>query len=127
MLELSINQKAQSSRGIDNLLDLVELAKAIYDKVQIRRAKFNLWQAVKTVPLLLEVVTELEDVRTTIDEVKDLDAVEMEQLLNRVSTLWDVDLNEAKAIADAVVFPLLNGLVNLGVGVSNALTLKKEK
>ncbi len=127
MLELSINQKAQSSRGIDNLLDLVELAKAIYDKVQIRRAKFNLWQAVKTVPLLLEVVTELEDVRTTIDEVKDLDAVEMEQLLNRVSPLWDVDLNEAKAIADAVVFPLLNGLVNLGVGVSNALTLKKEK
>ena len=127
MIELSINQKSQSLRGIDNLLDLLDLAKAIYDKVQIRRAKFNLWQAVKTVPLLFEVVTELEDVRTTIEEVKDLDAVEMEQLLNRVSTLWDVDLNEAKTIADAVVFPLLNGLVNLGVGVSNALTLKKEK
>lgn len=122
MLEVNIKPYGGSNQiGIANLLDLVELAKEIYDRAQSVRKRFNLWQAVKAVPLALELVTELSDIETTIKEVTDLNAVEMEQLLNRVSTVFQLENDKVEPFAQTVVFPIINGLISLSTGVFNAV------
>lgn len=127
MLEVKINQAAPNQYPIDNLLDLVHIAKKLHDKAQSLKKKFNVWHAVSSIPLAIELVNELSDYQRTITEINDLDGTEFAQLIEEIKKLWQIDdLERANVIAQSIVFPIIQGLISIATGVFNAFELPND-